>query len=134
VADFNGDHIPDIAVSDGVDGYTWIYLGNGDGTFKLADTQKFGGNSLVAGDFNADGKQDVAYASGYESGGDTVGMFLGNGNGTLKVSSLCRFRTDAWNGLSQTSSSATNHLGADQTFERSRRGCVATRWRNCSLS
>jgi VCBS repeat protein len=85
LADFNGDHIPDIAVSDGVDGYTWIYLGNGDGTFKLGDTQKFGGNSLVAGDFNADGKQDVAYASGYESGGDTVGMFLGNGNGTLNV-------------------------------------------------
>jgi hypothetical protein len=85
LADFNGDHIPDIAVSDGVDGYTWIYLGNGNGTFTLADTQKFGGNSLVAGDFNADGKQDVAYASGYSSGGDTVGMFLGNGNGTLNV-------------------------------------------------
>ncbi len=83
LADFNGDHKPDIAVSDGVNGYTWIYLGNGDGTFKLADTQKFGGNSLVAGDFNADGKQDVAYASGYESGGDAVGLFLGNGNGTL---------------------------------------------------
>ncbi|MGA7399221.1 MAG: VCBS repeat-containing protein [Candidatus Sulfotelmatobacter sp.] len=83
LADFNGDHQPDIAVSDGVNGYTWIYLGNGDGTFKLADTQKFGGNSLVAGDFNADGKQDVAYASGYESGSTAVGMFLGNGNGTL---------------------------------------------------
>jgi len=83
LADFNGDHIADIAVSDGVDGYTWIYLGNGNGTFKLADAQKFGGNSLVAGDFNADGKQDVAYASGSSSGGDTVGMFLGNGNGTL---------------------------------------------------
>jgi hypothetical protein len=83
LADFNGDHIPDIAVSDGVDGYTWIYLGFGNGTFKLADTQKYGGNSLVAGDFNADGKQDVAYASGYESGGTAVGMFLGNGNGTL---------------------------------------------------
>jgi hypothetical protein len=83
LADFNGDHKPDIAVSDGVNGYTWIYLGNGDGTFKLANTQKYGGNSLVAGDFNADGKQDVAYASGYESGGTAVGLFLGNGNGTL---------------------------------------------------
>lgn len=83
LADFNGDHIPDIAVSDGYNKYTWIYLGKGDGTFTLAGTQKFGGNSVVAGDFNADGKQDVAFASGTGSGGDTVGVFLGNGNGTL---------------------------------------------------
>lgn len=83
LADFNGDHIPDVAVSDGYNKYTWIYLGKGDGTFTLASTQKFGGNSVVAGDFNADGKQDVAFASGIGSGGDTVGVFLGNGNGTL---------------------------------------------------
>jgi hypothetical protein len=85
LADFNGDHKPDIAISDGTDGYTWIYLGKGDGTFTLANTQKYGGNSLVVGDFNADGKQDVAYASGSASGGDTVGVFLGNGNGTLNT-------------------------------------------------
>ncbi len=85
LADFNGDHIPDIAISDGYSAYTWIYLGKGNGTFTLANTQKFGGNSLVVGDFNADGKQDVAYASGSGSGGDTVGMFLGNGNGTLNT-------------------------------------------------
>jgi hypothetical protein len=83
LADFNGDHIPDIAVSDELHGYTWIYLGNGNGTFTLANTQQYGGNSLVAGDFNADGKQDVAFASGPGSGGSTVGVFLGNGNGTL---------------------------------------------------
>jgi hypothetical protein len=83
LADFNGDHIPDIAVSDGFAGYSWIYVGKGDGTFTLADTQKYGGNSVVAGDFNADGKQDVAFASGSGSGGSTVGVFLGNGNGTL---------------------------------------------------
>jgi hypothetical protein len=83
LADFNGDRIPDLAVSDGQAGYTWVYLGKGDGTFTLADTQKYGGNSLVAGDFNADGKQDVAFASGYGSGGSTVGVFLGDGSGTL---------------------------------------------------
>jgi hypothetical protein len=85
LADFNGDHKPDIAISDGTSGYTWIYTGNGDGTFKLADTQSNGGgNSLVSGDFNADGHQDVAFASGLGSGGSTVGIFLGNGNGTLQ--------------------------------------------------
>jgi hypothetical protein len=86
LADFNGDHIPDIAISDGNRGYTWVYLGKGDGTFTVANTQKDGGNSLVAGDFNADGKQDVAFASGYGSGGSRVGVFLGNGNGTLSNS------------------------------------------------
>jgi hypothetical protein len=32
VGDFNGDHIPDAAVR-GSDG-TWLYFGNGDGTFQ----------------------------------------------------------------------------------------------------
>jgi hypothetical protein len=86
LADFNGDHIPDIAVSDGYSQYTWIYLGKGNGTFTLAETQKYGGNSVVTGDFNADGKQDVAFASGTGSGAsNTVGVFLGSGNGTLNA-------------------------------------------------
>jgi hypothetical protein len=78
LADFNGDHKPDIAVSDSQSYMTWIFLGNGDGTFKLTNTQYYGGNSLVAGDFNADGKQDLAFAST-----NNVGLFLGNGDGTM---------------------------------------------------
>ena len=81
LADFNGDHKPDIAISDNQSFMTWIYLGQGDGTFKLSDTEYYGGNSLVAGDFNADGKQDLVFASASD-----VGLFLGNGDGT--VSSL----------------------------------------------
>jgi hypothetical protein len=81
LADFNGDHKPDIAISSEQDNLTWIYLGNGDGTFKLSDTLTYGGLSLVAGDFNADGKQDLAFSTG--NGSSTVGMFLGNGNGTF---------------------------------------------------
>jgi hypothetical protein len=78
LADFNGDHKPDIAVSDS--GNTWIYLGNGDGTFTQSyATSNGGGGSLVAGDFNADGKQDLVF-------GDTdyVGLLLGNGDGTMQ--------------------------------------------------
>lgn len=88
LADFNGDHIPDIAISDGYSEYTWIYLGKGDGTFTLSDTQKYGGNSVVAGDFNADGKQDVAFAGNIGADDNTVGVFLGNGNGTLQTPAL----------------------------------------------
>jgi hypothetical protein len=80
LADFNGDHKPDIAVSDGQNYFTWIYVGQGDGTFNLSETLSTGGNTLVAGDFNADGKQDLAFA---DSQSDTVGMFLGKGNGTF---------------------------------------------------
>jgi hypothetical protein len=76
LADFNGDHKPDIAVSDGNSYMTWIFLGQGDGTFKLSDTEYYGGNVLVAGDFNADGKQDLMFASA-----NNVGLFLGNGAG-----------------------------------------------------
>ncbi len=63
LADFNGDHKPDIAVSNSV-GYMQIFLGQGNGTFKLSTTTQHGGGPIVAGDFNADGKQDVAVASG----------------------------------------------------------------------
>ncbi len=81
LADFNGDHKPDIAISDNQSNQTWVYVGKGDGTFTLTDTLKNGGLSLVAGDFNADGKQDLAFAEG--NGGDALGVFLGNGNGTF---------------------------------------------------
>jgi hypothetical protein len=78
LADFNGDHKPDIAISDGPDDMTWVYLGQGDGTFKLSQTEYYGGATIVAGDFNADGKQDLVFASN-----SVVGLFLGNGDGTF---------------------------------------------------
>jgi hypothetical protein len=80
-ADFNGDHKPDIAISDAESNQTWVYLGKGNGTFTLSDTLANGGRSLVAGDYNADGKQDLAFAAG--NGGDALGIYLGNGNGTF---------------------------------------------------
>lgn len=55
LADFNGDHKPDIAVSNSA-AYVQIFLGQDNGTFKLSATTQHGGGSIVAGDFNADGK------------------------------------------------------------------------------
>jgi len=78
LADFNGDHLPDLAVSF-FSATTEILVGNGDGTFRKTAALSEGGYQVVAGDFNADGRQDVAMISG-----NNVAVFLGNGNGTFK--------------------------------------------------
>ena len=78
LADFNGDHLPDLAISS-FTGATDIWIGKGDGTFTRTATLQEGGYQVVAGDFNADGHQDVAMMSG-----NNIAMYLGNGNGTFK--------------------------------------------------
>ena len=41
-----------------------LYLGNGDGTFQPpVSISNAGGNAVVAGDFNGDGKADLAVVS-----------------------------------------------------------------------
>jgi hypothetical protein len=84
--DFNGDGRLDLAVS-GSDPTTGaseiaVLLGNGDGTFQPAKFYAAGKsvNDLVAGDFNGDGKLDLAAIDALE--GDII-VFLGNGDGTF---------------------------------------------------
>src|SRR5439155_55346 len=86
IADFNGDGIEDLAVS--VDSFTYcpgsclvrsgaVFLGNGDGTFQATLTFVASGPGLVVlGDFNGDGRQDVAVG---------LSVLLGNGDGTFKT-------------------------------------------------
>jgi hypothetical protein len=84
IADLNGDGKPDL-INDGGD-YVAIFLGNGNGTFQkqIAFGLEGGGNQVTqsnaaAGDFNHDGKLDLAVVdTGY------IGVFLGNGDGTLQ--------------------------------------------------
>ena len=102
VADFNGDGKPDVLVTpDQFHKTAALLLGNGDGTFQAprsspafpSGPRLVGGGAIpefmAAGDFNGDGKQDVAilldaidplglhYAS--------VALMLGNGDGTFRT-------------------------------------------------
>ncbi len=86
--DLNGDGIPDLAVADPDNYDVGIFLGHGDGTFSQASGSPVGtGNgpaSLVAADFNRDGRMDLAVG---DSGTSDVTILMGNGDGTFTPSS-----------------------------------------------
>ena len=91
VADFNGDNIPDIAVTVSAT-YPRVLLGSGTGTFTLApdQNQSYGtgasSSSILRADFSGDGKNDVdilgpsSYA--YQLGQPLI--LFGNGNATFE--------------------------------------------------
>jgi hypothetical protein len=91
-ADFNGDGKLDIATTafdslgTAVPGSVVILMGNGDGTFTVAPTIATPEQPccLVTGDFNNDGKPDLAFAS-LQDGSITI--LLGNGDGTFSPGS-----------------------------------------------
>jgi hypothetical protein len=90
VADMNGDGIPDIVtLGTSTSGFMQvaIALGNGDGTFKAPNKFtydiEYELEGIAVGDFNGDGKLDVAI-SGYFGSTDS-GITFGNGDGTLSV-------------------------------------------------
>jgi hypothetical protein len=62
--DFNGDGKPDLAAANHGSNSVSILLGNGDGTFQAARGFDAGSSALsfgiAVGDFNGDGKADVA--------------------------------------------------------------------------
>jgi VCBS repeat protein len=80
VADFDGDHQLDIAVSYTIgngaeDAIAWL-KGHGDGTFDaLVDVAADVGGDLVAADFNGDDKLDLAIGDGHLLFGDGDGGF-----------------------------------------------------------
>ena len=82
VGDFNGDGKLDLAVANLSGSNVTVLLGNGAGGFSAAYGSPFstGGNPafVAVGDFNGDGKLDLAIAN---SGSGTVTVLLGDGMG-----------------------------------------------------
>jgi hypothetical protein len=98
VGDFNGDGKSDLAVLEVIastdpllpsSNAVAVLLGNGDGTFTTASSTSLccTASSIVAGDFNGDGKADLAvpftsYRGDFATGA-SVSVLLGNGDGTF---------------------------------------------------
>jgi hypothetical protein len=85
VHDLNDDGKLDIVVANQGTDSVGILLGYGNGTFSVVETYPTGigstPNSVTVGDFNNDGRIDIAVAN---YGNDSVGILLGYGNGTFQ--------------------------------------------------
>ena len=88
-ASLNGDGKPDVAMvyancTQGalLPGYVAVLVGNGDGTFQTPVPYATGlqPDSVVIGDFNGDGKPDLATAN---STSNNISILLNHGNGTF---------------------------------------------------
>ncbi len=89
MGDFNGDGNLDLAVNsdtfDPSDTSVAVLLGNGNGTFGAPSFYAAGNGpqSVVAGDFNGDGKLDLAVAELDSGSANYVYILSGNGDGTF---------------------------------------------------
>jgi hypothetical protein len=86
VADFNNDKKVDVATADSTGNDVTIFLGNGSGGFAAGKKIALGAGKnpigIVAGDFNGDGKIDLAVAN---AASNQIQILLGAGNGTFKL-------------------------------------------------
>jgi hypothetical protein len=103
--DLNGDGKQDIVVASG--GAVSVVLGNGDGTFKPPLVQAINSSSfhkVAIGDFNGDGKMDVAFTDTLNGSptDNTVGILIGNGDGTFQPLTTILTAGELPNGLAVT--------------------------------
>lgn len=91
MGDFNNDGYLDIAslsCSSYGNNTVSVLLGNGDGTFRAPlDSYSTSGGfafDIAVGDFNQDGKLDLAVLNSTQFANGVLNIFLGNGDGTLQ--------------------------------------------------
>jgi hypothetical protein len=96
VADLNGDGTPDLIVASYGSSQVSVLLGAGNGTFQqpvnyvsYATSNNIEPYAVAVGDFNGDGKADLAVTNYSSTGfpfaeGKSVSILLGNGDGTFQ--------------------------------------------------
>jgi hypothetical protein len=91
IGDWNHDSILDVAVANQTLMSVDTFLGNGDGSFRNGGSLALGARPIcmVTGDFNSDGRADLAVSVDY-SGNNPYGIYFlpGNGDGTFRLSQL----------------------------------------------
>ena len=107
VGDFNGDGRADLAWSGWYNGTSvgvvGVLPGNGDGTFGASvNTNVANGGFLAIGDFNHDGRPDLAVSQGGNSNAQGLTILPGNGDGT--------FQTPAFYGLNYPTNNSTKTI------------------------
>lgn len=96
--DMNGDGRIDVVTANGVTTGSHgvsVLLSNGDGTFQTAANfvTNTDPTSIVIGDFNGDGKLDVAAAN---KTANSISILLGNGDGTLQQATTIVLSSSPW--------------------------------------
>lgn len=103
VGDFNGDGLSDLAMTGGSGwGSLPVAFSNGNGTFNVTNTglaqfpawAASAGAKALAGDFNGDGKTDIALTG--VSGWTTVPIAFSNGNGSFYVTNYSVNNVPTW--------------------------------------
>jgi hypothetical protein len=95
IGDFNGDGNLDLAITEeGNSSTIQLFLGNGDGTFTAGTPVSTGlsiarSGLIVVGDFNGDGKSDLAVnAQDGTANSSSVAILFGNGDGTFGMPNI----------------------------------------------
>ena len=85
-ADLRGVGKQDLVVGDFNGSGVYVLLNNGNGTFQAPVPYAVGGKvtSIAIGDFNGDGKLDIAVCGASYNTGATAGILLGKGDGTFQ--------------------------------------------------
>jgi hypothetical protein len=156
IADVNGDGKPDLLLANAqfnqYGASVAVLLGNGDGTFQSAVNYNSGGDvadSVAVADVNGDGKADIIVGNACDiekddcyQGAGSVGVLLGNGDGTFQP--VVAYGSGGYSGNSVTSNwvavadlnrdgkldlIAANECGiVDCTYQQT--GIVAVLWGN----